>query len=1018
MGKLLGRPKTTTSAQLKLMIPIAIVSAFLNNTPVVVVMIPIVQRWAKNIGVSSQQLLIPLSFASILGGTCTLIGTSTNLVVLGLLQKRYPGGDMAKMGLFELGKFGLPVALAGITFVIASSIFLIPGTPNFIGRSNLDTEVPADFDDSILLGARLTKWSAAVNRTVRRSGLRDTGGVYLVSVHRAATGNVHRAVGQDFVLNAGDVLYFTGLVEGFGEFCEAHGLEMITNEVEDSVVAANEDSRVRAGDHGASSLQIDEGCADSSDTHLGSITEESHESYNLELGGARLSIIPEVDVDIGETRKSLAMSEAAERMRYINRIQDVIRGIEVPEEQGIMSKRNRLIRDVNAPPKIVAHADIDDSSTKLVVVAIDATDRPGLLLDVSKTLIRLGLNFHRTEAVVIDGRSLSLWRCEVMENGVSDIEEIWSVMNAMLEIESGVEAIKSRGLRVIRAVIPNSSTLIGTNASETNFRLKYKAAIVAVQRDGKSVSNKLSQARFAAGDTVVLQASDDSPLLIPPPKDFYRKLTKEGKRPSSLSRLRTRISSFGNLSEAGSVKSEISDEESAKTSKTGTRIVDQESTSMSLANNEEKADIDVEDASDEGSSQKIETACETERIHNLEEVWKDLSVLFQRHSGDGSSGNDEAVALREFLTAMEILPRSKLASKKVAQLGLDKLPGLFLVSIERPTNRGGNVFSLSASSLDADGSLNENDLNTAPNITPVSPEEPLQAGDILWFSGTATSIGDLRKIPGMKSYVNEEVKKINEKVHDRRLVQAVIARRSKLLGKTVKEIRFRTNYGAAVIAVHREGKRIQEHPGNIKLHAGDVLLLEAGPTFIRQNAEKDTAFSLLSEVEDSAPPRLKLLVPALLITVAMLAVYTAERASLLVCALVASMLMVIFGILSQQEVRDAINWEVYLTIAAAFGIGTALTKSGVASGVADGLVKLGGALGLGNAGLYATVYLATFLISNVVTNNAAAALLFPIAMDAAETTNADARLMAYILMLGASASFMSPFGYTVSNFSI
>lgn len=416
----------------------------------------------------------------------------------------------------------------------------------------------------------------------------------------------------------------------------------------------------------------------------------------------------------------------------------------------------------------------------------------------------------------------------------------------------------------------------------------------------------------------------------------------------------------------------------------------------------------------------VKTSSETEKIEhkNLEEIWKDLSVLFQRKFGDGSSGNEESVGLREFLTAMEILPRSNLASKKVAQLGLDKLPGLFLVSIERPTNEVGNVISLSAGSLDAAGSLNENDLNTAPKLTPVSPEESLQEGDILWFSGTAASIGDLRKIPGMKSYVNEEVKKINEKVHDRRLVQAVIARRSKLLGKTVKEVRFRTNYGAAVIAVHREGKRIQEHPGNIKLQAGDVLLLEAGPTFIRQNAEKDNAFSLLSEVEDSAPPRLKLLVPALIITVAMLAIYTAELASLLVCALVASMLMVMFGILSQQEVRDAINWEVYLTIAAAFGIGTALTKSGVASGVADGLVKLGQALGLGDAGLYATVYLATFLISNVVTNNAAAALLFPIAMDAAEATNADARLMAYILMLGASASFMSPFGYTVSKFPL
>jgi len=133
-----------------------------------------------------------------------------------------------------------------------------------------------------------------------------------------------------------------------------------------------------------------------------------------------------------------------------------------------------------------------------------------------------------------------------------------------------------------------------------------------------------------------------------------------------------------------------------------------------------------------------------------------------------------------------------------------------------------------------------------------------------------------------------------------------------------------------------------------------------------------------------------------------------------VCGLIASILMVGLGILSQQEARDAINWEVYVTIASAFGIGTALTNSGVAGGIADGLVELGQVLNIGDAGLFGAVYFATFLISNVVTNNAAAALIFPIAMDAAEITGADQKLMSYILMLGASASFMSPFGYTTN----
>lgn len=236
MGKLLGRPTTTAGAQLKLMGPIALVSAFLNNTPVVVVMIPIVQKWAKNIHVPVPQLLIPLSFASILGGTCTLIGTSTNLVVVGLLEERYannPEIDVS-IGLFDLGLYGVPVMLAGITYLLLASPFLLPGgTRRRRGNANDGSATaitPMDNQEDILLGARLAPWSPAAGRSVKRSGLRDTGGIYLVSVHRSTTGNVHRAVGQDFVLNVGDVLYFTGMIEGFGEFCQDHGLEVLTNE--------------------------------------------------------------------------------------------------------------------------------------------------------------------------------------------------------------------------------------------------------------------------------------------------------------------------------------------------------------------------------------------------------------------------------------------------------------------------------------------------------------------------------------------------------------------------------------------------------------------------------------------------------------------------------------------------------------------------------------------------------------------------------------------------------------------
>lgn len=221
-----------SGAQLRLMIPIAFISAFLNNTPVVVLMIPICLKWGKNTGISPAQLLVPLSFASILGGTCTLIGTSTNLVVAGLLSdyySDYPPEVQAEMaiGLFDLGEFGIPVLFIGMSYIIIAAPFLLPG-----GRRKGDTSLPIDDDGSILLGARLTKFSPAAGRTVKRSGLRDTGGVYLVSVYRARSGNIHRAVGQDFVLNVDDVLYFTGMVQEFSKFCETHGLEVITNEID------------------------------------------------------------------------------------------------------------------------------------------------------------------------------------------------------------------------------------------------------------------------------------------------------------------------------------------------------------------------------------------------------------------------------------------------------------------------------------------------------------------------------------------------------------------------------------------------------------------------------------------------------------------------------------------------------------------------------------------------------------------------------------------------------------------
>jgi Citrate transporter/TrkA-C domain len=292
IGKLLGTPKLAAGAQLRLVIPVTIVSAFLNNTPIVAVMIPIVLRWARTIRVSASQLLIPLSYAAILGGTCTLIGTSTNLVVSGLLLDAYPNDPSAVLTLFDIAPYGVPVAIIGVAYIIVFGPFILPGGRSGGGGSPFD-------GDEILLGARITPWSPAAGRSVKRSGLRDTGGLYLVSVRRAATGNIHRAVGHEFVLNVGDIVYFSGLIEGFGDFCHEHGLIIVTNESFDENVAMAE----------AQSTMIDDAPMSEDDVPM------SEDDVPVSEDDVHVAFSRG---EIGFTKESLALSDEAKRHRTIN----------------------------------------------------------------------------------------------------------------------------------------------------------------------------------------------------------------------------------------------------------------------------------------------------------------------------------------------------------------------------------------------------------------------------------------------------------------------------------------------------------------------------------------------------------------------------------------------------------------------------------------------------------------------------------------------------------------------------
>ncbi len=228
-----------------------------------------------------------------------------------------------------------------------------------------------------------------------------------------------------------------------------------------------------------------------------------------------------------------------------------------------------------------------------------------------------------------------------------------------------------------------------------------------------------------------------------------------------------------------------------------------------------------------------------------------------------------------------------------------------------------------------------------------------------------------------------------------------------LLGKSIREGRFRTQYQAAILAVARNGRRVPGKIGDIVLRPGDTLLLETHPNFVeRYRNTRD--FLLVSRLDDSAPVRHERAWLALAIMAGMVTSVTLGLLGLLEAAMLAAGLMLITRCTSASSARRAVDLQVLLVIAAAFGISLALQKSGAAGMIAGGLIGLAGDdpwLTL------ALVFLVTSLFTNVITNNAAAALMFPIAAAAAARLEVSLLPFAIVIMKAASASFATPIGY-------
>ncbi|MBG6084260.1 SLC13 family permease [Zhihengliuella flava] len=333
---------------------------------------------------------------------------------------------------------------------------------------------------------------------------------------------------------------------------------------------------------------------------------------------------------------------------------------------------------------------------------------------------------------------------------------------------------------------------------------------------------------------------------------------------------------------------------------------------------------------------------------------------------------------REYGVEVLVDANGPLVGKTIAAAGLRQLTHGYLAEIER-----------------------EDQLMTA-----VSPQTVLRGGDALIFIGAPDCAQELRRIDGLTP-ADGHVQELNIRHSSRRLIEAIIGTDFSALGQSIRAAKFRTRYNAVVLAVSRHGKRLPGKLGDIELQVGDTLLLEAGDDFVGQYRHRKD-FLMVSALNDSSPPDFKNAPAALGILLAMVVVSAVGLLSILEASFLAALALIAIRCVPVSKARREIDLSVLTVVAASFALGSAMASSGAAERIA-GLLLF--ADGLAPWLALAMVYALTVFFTELITNNGAAVLMFPIAVEVA--AQLDVSFMPFVLavMFAASASFMTPLGY-------
>ena len=337
-----------------------------------------------------------------------------------------------------------------------------------------------------------------------------------------------------------------------------------------------------------------------------------------------------------------------------------------------------------------------------------------------------------------------------------------------------------------------------------------------------------------------------------------------------------------------------------------------------------------------------------------------------------------AAETREYVVEMLVEAGGPVAGKRIDQAGLRHLAGSYLLELVR------------------DGHVH----------VAVGPKMRLEGNDRLVFIGATDAVRELRAVPGLRP-ATDQVFKLDAAHGERTLAEVVLSRFAPAVGRTLVESAFRSRYNAAVIAISRHGHRLHGKPGDVVLQPGDTLLVETDAGFIARHG-RSPDFLVASEVDGTVSVDRRGAVTVLVVIGLMVAANALAGVDILYSALAAAVAVLVLRCVSLAELRRSFDLRLLLVIALSFALGAAMQESGVAAVVAGRLSALAGSDPFWTLAL---VYVVAVIATELLTNNAAAVLMFPIGLAAAQQLNVAPMPFVIVVMMGASAGFMTPIGY-------